>query len=143
MGRKMIDYQVEDGKITSIDGYSVGGGSLTNKLYQHSLHLVYTMNGTYWIEFTMLTSTPDKFTSIKAIHDYMIQAYGEHFYIPGYIRGISRVAYGVHISPAKASGNSIYITVFYQNTEDEYLGESGYTISDSGVTITDNVFQLI
>lgn len=26
MSRKMIDYKVEEGKITSIDGYSVGGG---------------------------------------------------------------------------------------------------------------------
>ena len=26
MSRKMIDYKVEDGKITSIDGYEVGGG---------------------------------------------------------------------------------------------------------------------
>ena len=26
MSRKMIDYQVEEGKITSIDGYKVGGG---------------------------------------------------------------------------------------------------------------------
>ena len=26
MSRKMIDYQVEEGKITSIDGYEVGGG---------------------------------------------------------------------------------------------------------------------
>ena len=27
MSRKMIDYKVEDGKITSIDGYEVGGGT--------------------------------------------------------------------------------------------------------------------
>ena len=26
MSRKMIDYKVEGGKITSIDGYEVGGG---------------------------------------------------------------------------------------------------------------------
>ena len=29
MSRKMIDYQVEEGKITSIDGYKVGGDELT------------------------------------------------------------------------------------------------------------------
>ena len=29
MSRKMIDYQVENGKIKSIDGYSVGGDELT------------------------------------------------------------------------------------------------------------------
>ena len=29
MSRKMIDYKVEDGKITSIDGYNVGGDELT------------------------------------------------------------------------------------------------------------------
>ena len=29
MSRKMIDYQVENGKITSIDGYNVGGDELT------------------------------------------------------------------------------------------------------------------
>ena len=28
MSRKMIDYQVEEGKITSIDGYKVGGDTL-------------------------------------------------------------------------------------------------------------------
>ena len=27
MSRKMIDYKVENGKITSIDGYEVGGGN--------------------------------------------------------------------------------------------------------------------
>ena len=26
MSRKMIDYKVENGKITSIDGYELGGG---------------------------------------------------------------------------------------------------------------------
>ena len=29
MSRKMIDYKVEEGKITSIDGYSVGGDEIT------------------------------------------------------------------------------------------------------------------
>ena len=31
MSRKMIDYQVEEGKITSIDGYKVGGDELTGQ----------------------------------------------------------------------------------------------------------------
>lgn len=31
MSRKMIDYQVENGKITSIDGYNVGGDELTGE----------------------------------------------------------------------------------------------------------------
>ena len=31
MSRKMIDYQVENGKIKSIDGYSVGGDELTGE----------------------------------------------------------------------------------------------------------------
>lgn len=29
MSKRMIDYKVEEGKITSIDGYDVGGGALT------------------------------------------------------------------------------------------------------------------
>ena len=32
MSRKMIDYKVEDGKITSIDGYEIGRGSKAKKL---------------------------------------------------------------------------------------------------------------
>ena len=32
MSRKMIDYQVEDGKISSIDGYKVGGEELTGQV---------------------------------------------------------------------------------------------------------------
>lgn len=32
MSRKMIDYKVEDGKIVSIDGYELGGGSKAKKL---------------------------------------------------------------------------------------------------------------
>ena len=32
MSRRMIDYQVEEGKITSIDGYKVGGEELTGQV---------------------------------------------------------------------------------------------------------------
>ena len=34
MSRKMIDYKVEDGTITSIDGYEVGGGNAIIFKYQ-------------------------------------------------------------------------------------------------------------
>ena len=38
MSRKMIDYKVEDGAITSIDGYEVGGGS--GQLYNHHIKIL-------------------------------------------------------------------------------------------------------
>ena len=46
MSRKMIDYKVEDGKITSIDGYEVGGGG-GYKIQK----LTITENGLYDSEF--------------------------------------------------------------------------------------------
>ena len=41
MSRKMIDYKVEEGKITSIDGYKVGGGE---ELHYKTIYVNYTMN---------------------------------------------------------------------------------------------------
>ena len=127
-----------------LDPKEVGGsGSLTNKLFQHSLNIKSGSNGKYWVEFTLLTATPDKFTTIKAIHDYMIEAYGEGFHITGYVWDSNEGAYGVHISPYDASVNSISITMLYQKTENNLIGESIINVEDSNATITDKVFKLI
>lgn len=56
MSRKMIDYKVEDGKITSIDGYEVGGGgseesytvAVTNVTLKSSMFAITT--NTRWVD---------------------------------------------------------------------------------------------
>ena len=120
-----------------------GGGSLTNKLFQHSLKIKSGSNRKYWVEFTLLTATPDKFTTIKAIHDYMIEAYGERFHITGFVWDSNEGTNGVHISPYEASANTLSITMLYQKTENDRIGESIINIDDSNATITDKVFKLI
>ena len=145
-------HPVNGGDLTNIQVgskvYSIpsggGGESLTNKLFQHSIYISNGSNGKFLIAFTLLTSTPDKFTSIKAIHDYMIEAYGEKNYISGFVRNITKGAYGVHISPNNASVNSLSVRLFEQNTTNNNIGESIYDIDDTQTnTITDHVFKLI
>lgn len=122
---------------------SGGGGSLTNKLFQHSLFIKSGTNERYWVQFILLTSTPDEFKSIKAIHDYMIEAYGERYRIPGFVWDSDKGAYGAHISPYDASNSSIDVMLFYQREQDDLIGESIITVYDSNSTITDKVFKLI
>ena len=65
MSRKMIDYQVEDGKIKSIDGYEVGGGD------ENALTIIeYPTNGKLTDEqFNMIKANPSKYVIRKKTWD--------------------------------------------------------------------------
>ena len=66
MSRKMIDYQVENGKIKSIDGYKVGGGDDNNTLTIFD----YPTNGKLTDEqFNMIKANPSKYVIRKKTWD--------------------------------------------------------------------------
>ena len=65
MSRKMIEYEVDKGKITSIDGYSVGGGD------ENVLTIIdYPTNGKLTDEqFNMIKANPGKYAIRKKTWD--------------------------------------------------------------------------
>ena len=66
MSRKMIEYEVEEGKITSIDGYEVGGGGDENAL----IIFDYPTNGKLTDEqFNMIKANPGKYVIRKKTWD--------------------------------------------------------------------------
>ena len=121
------------------------GGDFTNKLFQHSIRIDCRTNSRHFlVYFTLLSPTANEFNTIKAIHDYMIQAYGEYFYITGYVRDTDKNEYGVHISPYRADRTGLNITLLYKNSSDDFIGEGIFELKEStDCTITDYVFKLI
>ena len=64
MSRKMIEYEVEEGKITSIDGYKVGGDDNTLTIID------FPTNGKLTDEqFNMIKANPGKYVIRKKIWD--------------------------------------------------------------------------
>ena len=124
---------------------SASGGDFTNKLFQHSIRIDCRTNSrNFLVYFTMLSPTANEFTTIKAIHDYMIEAYGEYFYLTGYVRDTDKNDYGVHISPYRADKTVLNITLLYKNNSDDFIGEGIFELTEStDCTITDKVFKLI
>lgn len=124
---------------------SASGGDFTNKLFQHSIRIDCRTNSrNFLVYFTMLSPTANEFTTIKAIHDYMIEAYGEYFYLTGYVRDTDKNDYGVHISPYRVDKTVLNITLLYKNNSDDFIGEGIFELKEStDCTITDKVFKLI
>ena len=75
MSRKMIDYKVEEGKITSIDGYKVGGG----ELYTHLI----TLSGIRETAMFFLTTKSAEPFTIETLNNYFAQfSNTDKIYIP-------------------------------------------------------------
>ena len=127
--------------------YSIpsGGGDFANKLFQHSIIIKCQTSGrSLDIHFTMLAPTANEFTTLKAIHDYMIEVHGEHFQLPAYVRDTDNNYFGVHISPNYKDRIVLRISLLYKRETNEFVDEAIYTVEKSAIrTITDKVFKLI
>ena len=75
MSRKMIDYQVEGNKISTIDGYKVGGG----ELYTHLI----TLSGIRETAMFFLTTKSAEPFTIETLNNYFAQfSNTDKIYIP-------------------------------------------------------------
>ena len=75
MSRKMIDYQVEGDKISTIDGYKVGGG----ELYTHLI----TLSGIRETAMFFLTTKSAEPFTIETLNNYFAQfSNTDKIYIP-------------------------------------------------------------
>ena len=124
---------------------SGGGGDFANKLFQHSIIIKCQTSGRNLdIHFTMLAPTANEFTTIKAIHDYMIEVYGQYFQLPAFVRDTDNNYYGVHINTYRKDSMGFYVSLLYRRETNTFVDEVTYMVDKSNTrTITDKVFKLI
>lgn len=111
MSRKMIEYEVADGKIKSIDGYSVGGDTVTGQKLLDNINQTAEKGVTY-----KLDSNGKMFIRINGRYTLLSNKYLNTKIIPKVPAGTYRVGSRVSLGEATFNSSQFILSTYAENS---------------------------
>ena len=111
MSRKMIEYEVEEGKITSIDGYSVGGDEITGQTLLDNINQTAEKGVSY-----NLDNTGKMYPRIKGRYTLLSNKYLNTNIIPRVPAGTYRVGNRISLGTAKFNSSQFVLSTYAESS---------------------------